>query len=99
MTQIFKLRDADRKVQEFLDARKTSGEECIVQGDDDQPIVAILPAQQYQAYQEYLRRREQNFAVLDRIAKKTKDVDPEIIEQKIEQAVEEVKAQSRPVTT
>ena len=98
MTQILKLRDADRKVRDFFNARNTSGEECIIQGDDDQPIAAILPAQQYEAYQQYLKRREQNFAVLDRIAQKTKEVDPEIIEGKINQAVEEVKAASRPVT-
>ncbi len=76
-------------------AHNASSEECIIQDDDDQPIVAILPAQQYEAYREYLRRREQNFSVLDRIAKKTKNLDLGLIEQKINQAVEEVKTPSR----
>ena len=96
MTATLKLRDADRKVREFFDARRSSGEECLVQDENNETVAAVLPAKQYQTYQQYLRRREQNFAVLDRIAAKTKELDPNEIERKITQAVEEVKSKSRP---
>ena len=96
MAQTLKLRDANVNVREFINACRAANEECIVQDEDDQPVVAVLPAEQYESYQNYVRRREQNFAVLDRIAAKTKDLDPDFIESKIDQAVEEVKAQSQP---
>lgn len=96
MADTLKLRDADQKVRDFFNARLSSGEEVVVRDENDETVAAVLPAKQYQSYQEYLRRREQNFAVLDRIAAKTKDLDPDEIERKIDQAVEEVKAKSRP---
>lgn len=96
MAVTVKLRDTDQKVRDFFNARRSSAEECVIQDDNDQAVAAVLPAKQYQTYQEYLRRRERNFAVLDRIREKMKDVDPDELQARIDQAVEEVKAKSRP---
>ena len=96
MSQTLKLRDADINVREFINACRTANEEYVIQDDDDETVAVMMPADQYEAFRSYQRRREQNFAILDRIAAKTKDLDPDVIESKIEQAVEEVKAQSRP---
>ena len=98
MSQTLKLKDADTKVRDFINACRTANEECIVQDEADQTVAVVMPADQYKAFSSYQRRRERNFAVLDRIAAKTKDLDPDYIENKIEQAVEEVKVQSRPAT-
>ena len=96
MSQTLKLRDADQKVREFINACRTANEEYVIQDDDDQTVAVMMPADQYETFRSYQRRRKQNFAVLDRIAAKTKGLDPEFIESKIEQAVEEVKTKSRP---
>ena len=47
-------------------------------------------------YQLYQEEWERDFSVVDRIRKKMKDFDPDEIQTHIDQAVEEVKAQSRP---
>lgn len=96
MAETVKLRDTDQKVRDFFNARRSSVEEAVVQDENDETVAVILPKDRYASYQQYQRQREADFAVLDRIAAKTRDLDPEEIERKIGQAVEEVKAKSRP---
>ena len=79
MAQILKLKDASAPWRTLIDTFRDKPQEGIVQDENDQVVAAVLPAKQYEAYQTYLRRREQNFTVLDRIAGKTKDLDPTYI--------------------
>jgi len=95
MAQILKLKDTDRPIRDFFSTYRTATEECVIQGEDNQTVAAVLPAKQYEIYQDYRRRREQNFAVVDRIREKMKGFDPEEVQARIDQAVEEVKAESR----
>ena len=95
MAQILKLKDADRPLRDFIDSLRGNSEECVIQDEDEKTVAAVLPAREYDRYQDYLRRREQNFAVIDRIREKMKDVDPDELQARIDQSVEEVKAQSR----
>ena len=98
MPQTLKLRDANVNVREFINTCRTSNEEYVIQDEDDQTVAALLPANQYASYQTYVRRREQNFAVIDRIREKMKGFDPDEIQARIDQAVEEVKAKSGSVS-
>lgn len=96
MAQILKLKDADQTLRDLVASFRGKSEECIIQDDDNQTIAALLPAQEYQRYQSYLNRREQNFGVIDRIREKMKGFDPDKIQADIDRAVDEVKAKSRP---
>ena len=92
MSQTLKLRDADQKVREFINACRTANEEYVIQDDDDQTVAVVVPKEMYQLYQQ---EWEKDFAVVDRIREKMKGFDPDEIQASIDQAVEEVKAISR----
>jgi len=51
--------------------------------------------QQVSEYVQSLVARESFFRVADRIQERNKDVDPEMIQQEVDQAVEEVRAERR----
>ena len=95
MAQILKLKDASVPWRKLIDAFREMPQEGIVQDENDQVVAAVLSAQQYEAYRAYLRRREQNFAVIDRVRKKMKDFDTDEIQESIDQAFEEVKNETR----
>ena len=92
MSQTLKLKDADTKVRDFINACRTSNEEYVIQDDDDQTVAVVVPKEMYQLYQQ---EWEKDFAVVDRIREKMKGFDPAKIQARIDQAVEEVKAKSR----
>lgn len=93
MAETVKLRDTDQKVREFFNARRASDEECVVEDENTETVAAVLPAKRYQGYQEYLRQRAADFAVFDDVAQAFRDVDPEELQARINQAVEEVSAE------
>jgi hypothetical protein len=92
MAQTLKLKDTDRPILDFFNAYRTSNEECVIHDDDGQPVAVVLPMELYRLYQE---EWEKDFAVVDRIREKMKGFDLEEIQARIDQAVEEVKAESR----
>jgi hypothetical protein len=92
MAQTLKLKDTDRPIRDFFNAYRTATEECVIQDDDNQPVAVVLPMELYRLYQD---EWEKDFAVVDRIREKTKGFDPAEIQTRIDQAVEEVKAESR----
>ncbi|OGG43966.1 MAG: hypothetical protein A3F84_13025 [Candidatus Handelsmanbacteria bacterium RIFCSPLOWO2_12_FULL_64_10] len=93
MPQVLKLKDAAKKFRELVASLGTKKEECIVQDEQDRPVAVVLPFERYEFYQASQRRRERNFAVLDRIAKKMEGCDPADIESQVEKAVSEMKAE------
>jgi hypothetical protein len=95
MAQILKLKDASAPWRKLIDAFRDEPQEGVVQDENNQVVAAVLPAQQYEAYQAYLRRREQNFGIIDQVREKMKGYDPAKIQADIDQAVEEVKAKYR----
>ena len=95
MTQILKLKDASSTWRKFITALRTQPQEGIVQDEKEQPIAYVLPAERYESYQAYLRQRGEDFAIFDEIAEQMKAFDPDEIQARIDQAVEEVKAKSR----
>ncbi len=95
MSQAINLKDAGSELRNLVQSIRSANEECEVKDDVGQTVAVVLPAERYESYQAYQRRRDANFAVLDRFAEKTKGYDPDFIEAQIEKAVEEVKAKSR----
>jgi hypothetical protein len=89
MSQTLKLRDADTKVREFINACRTANEECVIQDEDNQTVAVVVPKEMYQLYQQ---EWEKGFAAVDRIREKMKGFDPDEIQANIDLAVEEVKA-------
>ena len=96
MAQILKLKDASVPWRKLIDAFREKPEEGVVQDENDQVVAVVVPPQQYTSYQNYLRQREEDFTVFDEVAENMKQYDPEEIQDRVDQAVEEVKAKSRP---
>lgn len=96
MARILKLKDAGQSWRKLIETFRDEPQEGIVQDDNNQAVAVVLPAEQYASYQAYLQQREKDFAVLDEIAEDMKQYDPKEIQARIDQAVEEVKAKSRP---
>ncbi len=86
MSQTLKLRDADRKVRELIDACRTANEECLIQDEDDQTVAVVVPKELYQLYQQ---EWESDFAAVDRIREKMNTYDSDEIQARIDQAVED----------
>jgi hypothetical protein len=64
-----------------------------VRDEQDQPVAVVLPMEMYESLQ---GQREKDFAVFDEVDETLKGCDPEELQARIDQAVEEVKAKSRP---
>jgi len=96
MARILKLKDASEAWRKLIETFRDEPQEGIVRDEDDQTVAVVVPPEQYASYQNYLSQREEDFAILDEIAEKMKNYDPEEIQARIDQAVEEVKAKSRP---
>ena len=96
MSRILKLQDASEAWRKLIETFRDQPQEGIVQDENNRVVAAVVPAGQYASYQAYLQQREKDFAVLDEVAEDLKQYDPEEIQARIDQAVEEVKAKSRP---
>jgi hypothetical protein len=92
MSQAINLKDAGSKLRNLVQSLRSANEECEVKDDTGQTVAVVLPADKYESYQAYQRQREADFAVFDRVADAFKDVDPNELETRINQAAEEVKA-------
>ena len=95
MQQELKLQDAGSKFRKLLALLGTKREECIVRDEQDRPVAVVMPIERYESFQAYRRRRESNFAILDRVAKKMEGYDPDYVEAQIVKAVTELKAEFR----
>ena len=92
MSQVLKLKDAGSKLRQVVESLRKKKEEYILQNDQDEAVAVVMPIESYEFYQAYLREREADFAIFDRVAEAFEDVDPEELQAKIDQATEEVKA-------
>ena len=99
MSQVLNLERSDRKLRRLIESFREKQEECVIQDEQERPVAVLLPIDRYESYQAYLRQREKDFAVFDRIDAKMKDYDPDFIEAQVEKAVAEVKTQGKPRKT
>ncbi len=88
MARILKLKDAGQSWRKLIEAFRDEPQEGIVQDEDNRAVAVVLPLDLYRRYQQ---ERAQDFAVLHEIAEDLKDLSPEEIEDRIGQAVAEVK--------
>ncbi|QWR76005.1 type II toxin-antitoxin system Phd/YefM family antitoxin [Candidatus Magnetomonas plexicatena] len=83
--------DARRQFGQLMDEVSVRQDDYIVERAG-KPIVAIIPVRQYEQLQKNKEQdAEQFFKWVDNLREKTKDVDPEILEQEIAEAVAAVK--------
>ena len=93
MTQILKLKDASPPWRRLISELGAKSQESIIKDDNDQTVAVILPIERYESYQAYLRQREADFAVFDDVAEAFREVDSDELQARIDQAVDEVKAE------
>ena len=92
VSQTIKIQDADSTFRQVVQSLRDKKEECVIQDEADRPVAVVLPIERYESYQAYRREREADFAVFDEVAEAFKDVNPEELQARIDQAVDEVKA-------
>ena len=95
VSQTLELEDTGGKFRQVVESFREKQEACVIQDDEDRPVAVVLPIERYESYEAYRRRREENFAVLDRIAEKMQGYDPDYVESQIEKAVAEVKTEGK----
>jgi hypothetical protein len=96
MTQILKLKDAGSRWRQLLNGLRQRSEKAIIEDEENRPVAIVVPVELYRRYE---AEREADFAVFHEVKEALKDYDPEELQARIDQAVEEVKAKSRPQRT
>ena len=93
MAQILKLREAGSTWQRLIDVLRRDAEKAVIEDDDNRPVAVVVPIGLFQRYES---ERERDFAVFAEVREALRDYDPEELQARVDQAVEEVKARSRP---
>ncbi len=94
MTQMMQLQNSDETLRRMVETCRNQNEECVIQDNQNRPVAVMMPIERYESYQAYLKQKEKNFAILDTVAEELKNYEPDFIENQIEKAVQEVKADS-----
>jgi len=66
---------------------------CILVEKSDIPVAGIIPAEDLRLFSEWQVAREKRFAILDEIQDKFKDVPAAEVEEQVQQALAEVRAE------
>ena len=93
MAQVLKLKDAGSRWQQLLDDLRQRPEKVVIEDEESRPVAVVVPLELYQRYE---AEREADFAVFHEVKEALKGYDPAELQARIDQAVEEVKAKSRP---
>ena len=93
MTDILKLKDPITKWRTFLAQFRTNPQPTIIQDDDNQEVGVVLPMEYYRLLD---KEWKAGFKGVEEIRARMQKYDPDYIQQQIDNAVEEVKAASRP---
>lgn len=91
MSQTIKIEDSDNKFSQIVQSLRTANEPYEITDNDGQIVAVVLSSASYETYQAYQKQREADFAILDDVAEAFKDVPPDELTSRIDQAVEEVK--------
>ena len=94
MTQMIQLQNSDETLRRMVETCRNQNEECVIQDNQNRSVAVMMPIERYESYQAYLKQKEKNFAILDTVAEELKNYEPDFIENQIEKAVQEVKADS-----
>lgn len=94
MTQVMKASDVRQQWSQVLN-KVFRGETRVVVEKSGIPVAAVISAEDLELFNKLKEQREQNFAILDEIGEKFKNVPFEEIEQEVSKAVREVRAENR----
>lgn len=94
MTQVMKASDARAKWSQLLN-KVFRDQTRIVVEKSGIPVAAVISAEELERFTKLEEQRERNFAVLDEIGEKFKDVSAEEIEQEVNKALARIRAQNR----
>ena len=95
MAQMIQLQNSDETLRRMVETCRNQNEECVIQDNQNRPVAVMMPIERYESYQAYLKQKEKNFAILDTVAEDLKNYEPDFIENQIEKAVQEVKAEAK----
>lgn len=95
MAQMIQLQNSDKALRRMVETCRNQNEECVIQDNQNRPVAVMMPIERYKSYQAYLKQKEKNFAILDTVAEDLKNYEPDFIENQIEKAVQEVKAEAK----
>lgn len=91
MTQVMKASDARAKWSQLLNKVFRDQTRVVVEKSGI-PVAAVISAEELERFTKLEEQRERNFAVLDEIGEKFKDVSAEEIEQEVNKALAKVRS-------
>ena len=94
MTQVMKASDVRQQWSQLLNKVFTDKRRIVVEKSGI-PVAAIISAQELERFNKLEEQRERNFAILDEIGEKFKNVPAEEIEQEVSRALRQVRAKNR----
>lgn len=94
MTQVMNASDARAQWSQLLNKVFRNQTRVVVEKSGI-PVAAVISAAELERFTKLEEQRERNFAVLDEIGEKFKDVSAQEIEQEVNKALINVRAQNR----
>ncbi len=94
MTQVMKASDVRQRWSQLLN-KVFRNQTRIVVEKSGIPVAAVISAEDLERFTRLEEQRERNFAVLDEIGEKFRNVPPEEIEQEVSKALREVRSKNR----
>lgn len=94
MTQVMKASDVRREWSQLLNKVFRNQTRVVVEKSGI-PVAAVISAEDLEHFIKLEEQRERNFAILDEIGEKFKDVSAEEIEQEVGRALVKVRAENR----
>ena len=94
MTQVMKASDVRQQWSQILNKVFRNQTRVLVEKSGI-PVAAVISADDLERFKKLEEQRERNFAILDEIGEKFKDVPAKEIERKVNRALKQVRAESR----
>lgn len=94
MTQVMKASDVRQQWSQLLNKVFRNHTRIVVEKSGI-PVAAVISAEDLERFTRLEEQRERNFAVLDEVGEKFRNVPPEEIEQEVSKALREVRSKNR----
>ncbi len=94
MTQVMKASDVRAQWSQLLNKVFRNQTRVVVEKSGI-PVAAVISAEDLERFTQLEEQREQNFAILDEIGEKFKDVPAQEIEQEVNRALKQVRTENR----
>lgn len=94
MTHVMKASDVRQQWSQLLNQVFTDKRRIVVEKSGI-PVAAVISAEELERFIKLEEQRERNFAILDEIGEKFKDIPAQEIEQEVNKALAQVRAENR----